>query len=184
MRIVQRGCVSSSRSNLRALCSHELLLRRCRRPISSRFPFKSCGTPSMNFSFTRSTSLTKTSGANSMHLSAVRRRFGKHGIIGPRSIPCTASLSFRNVRPLEKGLRPPPYGPNRKPRSRILSGPKNRRPIFRCTPFRMLPTCLCSIRVCNSERISQSARVSGAGSNNGGENLAVLRTARILNAMS
>ena len=59
---------------------------------------------SSNFAFTRSTSLTSTSGANSMRLSAVRKRPGKQELNGPRSIPCTASLSFRKVRPLEKGL--------------------------------------------------------------------------------
>src|SRR6267142_5713168 len=125
-------------SSLRLLCIQELLLRSWRRPINRRSPLELSDplsdegdegwrarrprSQSSSFAFTRSTSLTSTSGASSMRLSAVRNRRGKQELNGPRSIPCAASLSFRKVKPLEKGFTPAPYGPNRKPKSKILSG--------------------------------------------------------------
>src|SRR5438067_127673 len=99
MRIVHRGFCDWPLTNLSLLCIQELLLRSCRRPISRSSPPEG-GTPNAetNFVFTRATSCTNTSGAKSMRLSEVRRRSGKQGLSGPRSIPCGACLSFRKVR--------------------------------------------------------------------------------------
>src|SRR5258708_11590758 len=87
-------------TNLSVLCIQELLLRSCRRPIKRRLAPPEGGTPNAetNFVFTRATSLASTSGANSTRLSEVRRRAGRQGLSGPRSIPWGASLSFRRVR--------------------------------------------------------------------------------------
>src|SRR5256885_17096362 len=100
MRIVHRGLTDWPLTNLSLLCIQELLLRSCRRPIKRRSAPPEGGTPNaeMNFVFTRATSCTNTSGANSMRLSEVRRRAGRQGLSGPRSIPWGACLSFRKVR--------------------------------------------------------------------------------------
>src|SRR5882724_13642798 len=104
MIIVHRDFPAWPLTNLSLLCIQELLLRSCRRPINNRLPLDLGDAVSINFVFTRSTSCTSTSGANSMRLSAVRNRGGKQEHNGPRSIPWTAFLSFRRDKPLEKGL--------------------------------------------------------------------------------
>ena len=48
-----------------------------------------------------------TSGATHAAVDGTKRE-GKQELSGPRSIPCTAALSFLKVRPLEKGLSPAP----------------------------------------------------------------------------
>src|SRR5207247_7516107 len=155
-----------------------------RRPISTKPsspPFASRSCPSAAIAF------SMQGEAKWMRLSRWYRRRSTPGCNAPRSMPWGTPLSFSRLRPSDQGRKRSPYGPSRSSRFKNPVGVQ-RTPRGRSqrsgrssqgSPIGPPPS-----RSLSSSKISQSASSPSALSTTGGDQRAMLRTAREANSKS
>ena len=170
--------VHSSRPFTRdgTLCIHELLLRRWRRPTTTKPSDGGAGACAI-----RRTSAAIGSGHSSIRPLTVRSSSGMRGCNGPRSTPCGLSLRYASVNS---------YGPVRNRRSSSRSVGVS--PSSAATPARTrrrstsasaradtsVSTGSPAATADSRSRISVSLTVPGSGGTTGGDQFAMLRTAK------